>query len=356
MRLALSRCRQYAIPPAPSRMAAIAGRREGLLQGCWQRRGSAHTAAVNSLDGLDTPEALLAELLNAAKAGRMDRALALGRARAAASGSGEGPAQLVARECSDRAARSFLDGKEERERGIQLSIAGSTFQMPGRGVVKASHLREGFWLREVSVQHDRADTVFRLSRASLALRGMDDAGSLDALQQKCDAGDSEAIAEVLKVARDFQLQGFAPVVRLQTSRITAVLGGFIGHEFMQQPGALGRCPALFALMRKSGRHFTEAFADSGPLGPLTLPDDAPVDLINLQSLRAWSEERQAAVARQVKIISEMTSEAAISLLATDPMEGLALLSAAEAFYKAECPLVARKAALKVFRATADRLR
>lgn len=232
--------------------------------------------------------------------------------------------------------------------------------MPGRGKVKPSHLREGFWLREVSTQYNRADIMSRLSKASLALRGIDNPGALEELQRRCASGDSAAISEAVIVARDFQLQGLNAVVKLQTSRITSVLAAFIGNKFAQQPEALVRYPILFTLMRKSGRNFTEAFADSGPPGPLTMPEEVTTSdvatLIDLPALRKWNEARQVAVSRQVKIIAELTSEAATSLLVAEKAEALELISTAEAFYRAECPLAEKQSALTIFRNTAERLR
>jgi len=66
-------------------------------------------------------------------------------------------------------------------------------------------------------------------------------------------------------------------------------------------------------------------------------------------------QRQAAVARHVQIITECISEASTSLF-EDKHDGLDFIKVAETFYKVECPVSERQAAMKIFRATTAALR
>lgn len=295
-----------------------------------------------------------AELIAAVKKGRIDRALALAKPLAAARSPPEEPRVLAARECSDEAARLWREGLDARERAVALSVSGGTFAIPGRGRVKADHLEKGFWLREVSDWHDGAEAVSRLARASLALRGLDPgcAEAVEELQARCGGGEAPAQLDATAAARDLELLGLAAPVKLITSRSRAVLQVFVGRELAEDPSAMARCPALMALLAKAGRYFDAELDDRPPPGPLGAA--GPAGVYPCPPLRRWAEARRLAAERQMRFIAEIASEAAVSLL-QDPSDGLALMEVAALFFKAECALGERRAALKVFAATRERL-
>merc|ERR1712129_623587 len=133
--------------------------------------------------------------------------------------------------------------------------------------------------------------------------------------------------------------------------------GYTAKAVTEEPSASRRCPALFGLLMRSRKHSAEAFSDVEPVGPLE-GSSAGADgtrLFDVLALRRWAEGRRLAVATQMRMLSEVTSEAATNLL-PDPEDGLALTSVAVDFFKAECPIVERNRALGVFHATAERLR
>ncbi|CAK0866492.1 unnamed protein product [Prorocentrum cordatum] len=340
---------RHAEPPSPH----VAGpERAGLAS----MAAGELVAAVRKAVASSPAPAAAAELIAAVRKGRIDRAIALAKPLAAARSPPEEPRVLAARECSDEAARLWRDGLEARERAVALAVSGGTFTIPGRGRVKPDHLRQGFWLREVSDWHEGAEAVSRLARASMALRGLDPgcAETVEQLQARCKAsGDASAQLDAAAAARDLELLGLAAPVRLITSRSRAVLQAFVGRELAQDPSALARCPALVALLAKAGRYFDAELGDRPPPGPLG-PAASPVGVYPCPPLRHWAEARRLAAERQMRFIAEIASEAAVGLL-QDPSDGFALMEVAVVFFKAECPLGERKAALKVFAATQARL-
>lgn len=296
-------------------------------------------------------EAQMADLLTAARKGRMD--IAFNLAKPMLQG-GETPSQFVARECSNRAARSWVEGRVERQAAIDYAVGGATFYLPLRGEVKANEsLGTHFWAKKCAVQHEKAETVFRLCRASLSLRGIElgQTEAVDRLEQQCAAGDPSALRVASFAARDFQIMSQAVVAKLQTSRTVAVLQAFVAKAFVDDPNLPMRCGTLFRLMLTAGTHFTTAFVDTESDGPLEDPDGR-------HACPAWQkkvEDRQAGVLRQMRIISEITSEASTSMFA-DPKEGLALLAVAEAFFQEESPMAERRKAMIVFEGTSAKLR
>ena len=201
----------------------------------------------------------LAAMLKAAGAGRMDEALKLAKTLAP----GQAPAQFVAKECSERAARAFQDSWEARERAIGLAITGATFKIPGRGEFPTAALREGFWLREVSDVFNRTSVMAKLSYASLALRSLELDENFEKLQARCASADADALAEAAAVARDYHLIGKALAVRCLTSRPSAVIQAYIARTVAQDPMAVARHPAVMQLLLKAGRHFQEALGGDG---------------------------------------------------------------------------------------------
>ena len=108
----------------------------------------------------------------------------------------------------------------------------------------------GFWLREVAAQYDRADTLLRFTRASLALRGFEMPGTVDDVMRRCEEGDVAALQTARAAGRDYQVLGRAAVVKLTTSRTVAVLQGYVTHKFGKDSTHIARCPVLLALMMK----------------------------------------------------------------------------------------------------------
>eukprot|EP00435_Cladocopium_sp_Y103_P044493 s128_g12.t1 len=110
-------------------------------------------------------DAQLAEVLGFVKKGRMDRALQLAAPLAEAVDAA--PAQFLAEQCSERAAdarperhlAAYCNSKEAQEMAVQLVVAGTTFDIPGRDVnlIRPRQLVEGFWLRKVSDVYEMAD-------------------------------------------------------------------------------------------------------------------------------------------------------------------------------------------------------
>jgi len=291
----------------------------------------------------------MAELLAAAGKGRMDTALAL--AKPLASEAGEEPSRFVARACSDHAAERFTGSKEARDRGIGLAVTGATFDLPGRITPKPSHLKEGFWLKDVSDQYESAKAISQLARASLALRGLDGpAEAVESLQQRSQAGGENAKIDVIAAARDYQILGKVAVLQLLTSRPCSVLQAWMGRAFSEEEAGVMHFPALFTLIMKVNRHLMENLTNAEPHGPLeNLTDD-----LDLAFFKKWADNRQKAASTHLRMVSEITSEAATSFV-KEPAEKKELLLAAVGFYTADCPLAERQKAVKVFRDTADRL-
>lgn len=307
--------------------------------------------------GQKEPESLFGDMLASVRRGRIDLALKQAAPHAGMAGAGGTPTQFLARECSDHAARFYTDGRAARERAIDLAVSGATFQLPGRGAIntiKPEYLHQSFWLREVSDQHERAESILRFSRASLALRGFESAETLDDLERRCAEGDAAAERDVVAAARDYQLLSRSVVTRLQTSQCSAVLQAFVARTFAADITNTARCPVLFSLLLKAGRSFSEAFGGSQFPEPLAEVERSSRSLSVCRTLGKEADSRQAAAVRQMTIIAEVTSEAAVSLL-PNPKDGLALLDVAELFFKVECPLVERQNAIKIFRATADQI-
>ncbi|CAE8617971.1 unnamed protein product [Polarella glacialis] len=345
-------------------MRVCAARLQGLSAGSQGSRRAWHSSRLlcSGFDGLDataslSTEAQLTEMLQSVKKGRLDLALSLAGPLAAALDVSETAQQFLARECSERAWRSHEDGRESRERGIALAVSGATFDIPGRLKVRPAHLAEGFWLRDVSDQHHRADTISKLARCSLALRGLESADAAEALQQRCRVARSSASEEEASTAetavRDLLLVGRSAVVKLQTSRSAAVLQSFVAREFAEgSPGTVASCPALLNLLLRAGHQFTDSLGELEPAQTLQEPVRGPAVL----ALRLWADRRQLAAARQMTTISEIISEACSGGLLPDPKDGLDLLNVAETFFQGDCPLKERRQALSVFRRTAERLR
>jgi len=296
-------------------------------------------------------ESPLSELLAAARRGRMDRALKLAKPLAEEAGRGETASAFVARECSERAALAFQDSAAERERAVALSVSGASFKIPGRAHVRPAELLEGFWLREVSDQHERADAIAKLARASLALRGLEEEDAVSMLQDKADSGDSGATADVAAAARDYRLIAETAPIWLQTGRCYAVLHAYVGRTFAADQANMGRYPKLLTLLLNAGRHFSDDCkrGTGGSFEEVTA-GNAPL----LLPLRRQAESKKIAVNRQLRFISEIVAEASLSML-TERDDGLGLINVAEAFFQADCPPEARRPALQVFRATAERL-
>lgn len=110
----------------------------------------------------------LAEALGLVKKGRMDQALRLARALS------DDPRRFLADQCSSRGQAAYVNQREAREMAVGLVVAGTTFEIPGRGprscralyspwrgrdvkLIRPKQLVEGFWLRKVSDMHELAD-------------------------------------------------------------------------------------------------------------------------------------------------------------------------------------------------------
>eukprot|EP00413_Alexandrium_margalefii_P007665 CAMPEP_0204540782 /NCGR_PEP_ID=MMETSP0661-20131031/17746_1 /ASSEMBLY_ACC=CAM_ASM_000606 /TAXON_ID=109239 /ORGANISM="Alexandrium margalefi, Strain AMGDE01CS-322" /LENGTH=123 /DNA_ID=CAMNT_0051547439 /DNA_START=23 /DNA_END=390 /DNA_ORIENTATION=+ len=119
----------------------------------------------------------------------------------------------------------------------------------------------------------------------------------------------------------------------------------------EDPVGISRCPALFSLIIKLGKHFREGLGDADPVGPWEEPDGHR----ELMELHQWAETKRVAAERHMHIVAEITSEAAVSLL-PKAEDGLKLLEVAGVFFAAECPLSERQKALKVFSATSKTLK
>lgn len=204
----------------------------------------------------------------------------------------------------------------------------------------------------MSNQHESADSILKLARASVALRGLEPLEAVEALQAKSAAGDAAAAMEASAVARDFQLMGKVVVLRLLTGRSLCVLSEYIRRTMTEDPAGIARCPALFNLIIKLSKHFRETLGTTDPVGPLEEPDGRH----DLLPLRQYAEGRRAAAERHMQIMAEITSEAATSSLFPDPQDGLILLDVAEMFFQAECPVAERRKALKIFNATSEKLK
>eukprot|EP00927_Polykrikos_kofoidii_P035147 TRINITY_DN29721_c0_g1_i1.p1 TRINITY_DN29721_c0_g1~~TRINITY_DN29721_c0_g1_i1.p1 ORF type:complete len:422 (+),score=79.62 TRINITY_DN29721_c0_g1_i1:80-1267(+) len=295
----------------------------------------------------------ITEMLLAARNARMDRALTLAEPLAAAAGKGESPREFVARECSDRAADSFISGREARERAVSLAISGAAFDIPGRGTVRPAHLAEGFWIKDVYDQYVRADAMAKLAKASLALRGVETAEALETLQRRRDQDGDVPASDVLAVAaRDLHLIGKMAPLKLQTSRAFSILQQFVARTFTSGVSNIGKYPSLFNLMLKAGRHFNEHLGSVDPKGPL---DDPPEQVHDVVQLLRWAEKRQSAASSQLRIITEIVSEASSSLL-TDREDALAFVNVAKGFCEADYPLSEKRASLTILRGTEEQLK
>jgi len=299
-------------------------------------------ADAPSTDAEADPESGIASMFAAVRRGRMDLALKHARPLATTAGAGEAPARFLARECSERAARSWSEGAEERKRGVELAAGGAAFSIPGRGGVRPSELFEGFWMSDVTVQHSRAEAIMKLLRASLALRGLELRDTAASLQQRLESGDAEAAIETAAVTRDYQVFGEAVVTRALTNQSFAVLQAFLTKKFSEDPTNMQRCPMLFTLLLKIGRHTTDELKGATPSSG------------SVPELQQWAERRQAAAARLLHVLAEVTSEAATTLF-NDPDDGLALLRVAEVFVEADCPRADRQRLLGILRDTATRI-
>eukprot|EP00933_Yihiella_yeosuensis_P030876 TRINITY_DN24427_c0_g1_i1.p1 TRINITY_DN24427_c0_g1~~TRINITY_DN24427_c0_g1_i1.p1 ORF type:complete len:248 (-),score=50.56 TRINITY_DN24427_c0_g1_i1:157-840(-) len=220
--------------------------------------------------------------------------------------------------------------------------------------VKTKELAQGFWLKKVSDGYEQADTILRLAKASLALRGLEDPSrvqELETVRLKDQEQGNVAKQEIAEAARDWQLVGWSALTHLQTSRTSAVLQAFIARKVSEDQRIIARCPALFNLFLKAGNNMQSSFLATEPLGPLNEDSSTSYSLLPLHK---FAMDRQASVNRQVEIITECISEASMSLF-EDPREGLHFINVAEAFYKIECPLVLRKASMKILSSTAAKL-
>lgn len=275
-------------------------------------------------------DAQLAEVLGFVKKGRMDRALQLAAPLAEAVDAA--PAQFLAEQCSQRAAAAYCNSKEAQEMAVQLVVAGTAFDIPGRDVnlIRPRQLVEGFWLRKVSDVYDMADGCRRLAKAALALGG----------------------ETWPHAARDWQLHARCSVIRVQTCQSQAVLQAYIGKRIQGDGSLLPRLPALWAIFVKSGTHLRESLLSPEPVGPLDeseVPSETSADFWRLQA-----ERRQRAAAKQMEILTECISEAATSLFNVE--DGLDLLNVAEGMFKVDCPPELRQTSLKILRATATALK
>ncbi|CAE7760372.1 unnamed protein product [Symbiodinium sp. CCMP2456] len=288
----------------------------------------------------------LTEALESVKRGRIDKALALAKEL----NTEEEPSRLLARACSEGAAAAYAADREAREMAVGLAVAGSTFEIPGRDVtlIRPRQLVEGFWLRKISDQHEAAESLKRLAKAAVTLKGLDDEAVLRRLDEAPSAESSAA-------ARDYQLLARSSVLRLQTSRSMAVLQAYIGKRIQGDGTVLPRLPTLWSLFVKAGTHIRDALLSGEPEGPLSGAAEAPGPGPFLCGpFRGLAAQRQASVTRHMEILTELISESAATLFDAD--DGLDLLGLAEDFYKADCPMEVRQQTVKIFRATAAAIR
>eukprot|EP00439_Symbiodinium_sp_Y106_P071138 s658_g12.t1 len=260
------------------------------------------------------------------------------------------PSRVLARACSEGAAAAYAADREAREMAVGLAVAGSTFEIPGRDVtlIRPRQLVEGFWLRKISDQHEAAESLKRLAKAAVTLKGLDDEAVLRRLDEAPGAESSAA-------ARDYQLLSRSSVLRLQTSRSMAVLQAYIGKRIQGDGTVLPRLPTLWALFVKAGNHIRDALLSGEPAGPLSGSSEAPGPGPFLCGpFRRLVAQRQASVTRHMEILTELISESAATLFDAD--DGLDLLGLAEDFYKADCPIEVRQQTVKIFRATAAAIR
>ncbi|CAE7361264.1 unnamed protein product, partial [Symbiodinium pilosum] len=198
----------------------------------------------------------LAEALEAVKRGRIDKALGLTKDLCR---DGEEPSRLLASACSDSAAAAYAADREARDMAVGLAVAGTTFEIPGRDVtlIRPKQLIEGFWLRKISDQHEAAESLQRLAKAAVALKGLDDEMAIRRLDEVPGPDSSAA-------ARDYQLLSRSLVLRLQTSRSMAVLQSYIGKRIQGDGSVLPRLPTLWALFVKAGNHLRDALLCVAP--------------------------------------------------------------------------------------------